>query len=802
MRRGLNMAEALVEYDTQNEAMSSELATQMLNLCGGDHLCLFYERDPGEQMPALVPFIHDGLCKDEQFIYIADDQTVDDLANRLEQAGINVSQQGQRGRLKLWTRQEWRQPGDLASDKKAAQVRSFIAAARNAGFKGVRFAVEMTWALGPDISADLLGHWEATINTLFTPDFPGRIVCQYNCARLAPDVLLAALQTHPLAILGEDVCPNLFYEAPLILAGDHNKAANNHGNGHVDRDLLRHRVEWMISQLRSARIAAKEREELLQKRAALAEAQAHRKRLEQAEAQLAAQVGDLQRLRARADQELEERKRSEAAAYQLAAIVESSDDAIIGKDLDGKIRSWNAAAERIFGYTAREMVGQSVTLLIPRDRQTEERRILQTLRRGERIEHYETVRRRKDGAFIDVSLTVSPIKDAQGQIIGVSKIARDITERKRVEAALRRSETLFRKLADSMPQIVWAARPDGHIDYYNMRWYEYTGFSEGREQENWKSILHPDDAQHSVAEYRRCIYDERPYQIEHRFKDWRTGDYRWFLSRALPVRDESGRVIRWFGTCTDIEDQKQAEEKLEKVVATRTLSLREAIAQMEEFSYTASHDLRAPLRAMQVYTEALMQDFSASLPAEASRYLERIAESAIRLDKMILDVLTFSRIARADLRLQRVPLDKLVRQIVEQYPGMQAPWAEISIAPLPDVLAHEPSLTQAVSNLLTNAVKFVPPKLKPEVRVWSEQRNSHVRLWIADNGIGVAPQYQHRLFNLFERIHPDLKHEGTGVGLAIVRKAVERMGGRTGMESDGANGSRFWIEISAAEAAT
>jgi signal transduction histidine kinase len=308
-------------------------------------------------------------------------------------------------------------------------------------------------------------------------------------------------------------------------------------------------------------------------------------------------------------------------------------------------------------------------ILLPEGLKHEEPGILDRMLRGQAIENYETLRRRKDGSVFDVSLTVSPVRDGNGNVIGVSKVARDIT------------------------------------------------------------------------------------------------------------------------------DKVRAKEKLEQMVAERTASLREAVAQMEEFSYTVSHDLRAPLRAMQSYTEVLLQDFASLLPAEANDYLKRIATNATRLDKMILDVLTFSRIARAELSLERINLDKLVHQIVEQYPGMQAPDAEVQIKPLHDVLGHEPSLTQAISNLLNNAVKFVAPNVKPKICVWSEPEAGGIRLWVEDNGIGVNPKYQHRLFNMFERVHAGLKYDGTGVGLAIVRKAVERMGGKAGMESDGVNGSRFWIEL-------
>src|SRR5262245_43626194 len=225
----------------------SELSRQILNLKQGDHLCLFYDWDPAEQLSAMLPFIQDGLSRDEQFIYIADDQTVEELSGRLDKGGINVAEETDRGRLKLLTRQQWRQPGELNSEKKYLQVQQFINEAMGAGFRGVRFAAEMTWTLGPDIATQQLEHWEATINTIFVPDFPGQIVCQYNRSRLAPDVMLAALHTHPLAILGEEVCPNLFYQAPLILNGKGNGDGHSSGNG-VGISVTK--VEWMIGQLK------------------------------------------------------------------------------------------------------------------------------------------------------------------------------------------------------------------------------------------------------------------------------------------------------------------------------------------------------------------------------------------------------------------------------------------------------------------------------------------------------------------------------------------------------------------------
>ncbi|PTY08342.1 hypothetical protein DB347_01800 [Opitutaceae bacterium EW11] len=382
-----------------------------------------------------------------------------------------------------------------------------------------------------------------------------------------------------------------------------------------------------------------------------------------------------------------EQRRAEELVRHAAAIVEWSDDAIVSKNLDGIIRSWNRGAERIFGYSAQETIGRPITLLLPPERLEEETRILARLRRGERIDHLETVRVKKDGTRIDVSLTISPVKDATGRIVGASKIARDITDRKRSEAAL---EETRRQLA-------------------------------------------------------------------------------------------------------------RANEELEARVAERTASLREAIAQMEEFSYTVSHDLRAPLRGMLGYSQALLEDYGPSLKPEMRLWLKRIAENAQRLDKMVTDILTFSRIGRAELQVERVHLDRLVRDIVTQYPGMLPPRAFIEIEPLLDVRGHEPSLIQVVSNLLNNAVKFVRPGVRPVVRVWTETHGESVRLLVRDNGIGIRAEYRDRLFRMFERVHPDLEYEGNGVGLAIVRKAANRMGGEAGVESDGENGSTFWVQLPRAD---
>ncbi len=372
--------------------------------------------------------------------------------------------------------------------------------------------------------------------------------------------------------------------------------------------------------------------------------------------------------------DITERKKAEENSARLATIVEQSEDAIVTKDLDGIIRTWNAGAERLFGYTAAEVIGKPVTILFPPERLDEEPKILGRIQNGERIEHFDTVRRRKDGTLVNISLAVSPIRDRSGNLLGASKVARDITERVR--------------------------------------------------------------------------------------------------SREL----------------------------LEQTVAERTASLREAVEQMEEFSYSVAHDLRAPLRAMKAYAEVLQENYGARLDETGLSYLEKIRRASERMNRLTQDVLSYSRIARSQLELGPVALDRVVKDILHQYSYLQPPAATIEIAsPLLEVLGNEAILGQCMTNLLNNAVKFIAPGVTPKIRMWTEQRGKNVRIWCEDNGIGVKPQHQERIFQMFERVHPEGKYEGTGIGLTIVRKAVERMRGKVGVESDGGNGSRFWIELRSAE---
>lgn len=236
-------------------------------------------------------------------------------------------------------------------------------------------------------------------------------------------------------------------------------------------------------------------------------------------------------------------------------------------------------------------------------------------------------------------------------------------------------------------------------------------------------------------------------------------------------------------------------EHLEQTVRERTSRLVETNAQLEAFSYSVSHDMRGPLRAMLQYAQILLEE-QTGMTAEGRVYLERISRAATRLDRLIQDVLLYSRVARSEMPLAPVDLDRLIQEIVQQYPEFRPPRANVVMqSALPQVVAHEASLTQCLSNLLSNAVKFVPPGRTAEVRVRTVQTNGTVRIWIEDNGIGIAPKDHQRIFNIFERVHSPKDYDGTGIGLSIVKKTVERMGGAVGLVSELGQGTRFWIDL-------
>jgi signal transduction histidine kinase len=234
------------------------------------------------------------------------------------------------------------------------------------------------------------------------------------------------------------------------------------------------------------------------------------------------------------------------------------------------------------------------------------------------------------------------------------------------------------------------------------------------------------------------------------------------------------------------------------------MELTQVNRELDAFAYTISHDLRAPLRAVNGYVDALVEDYGEALPEEGRGFTRRIVAATDRMENLIQDILSYSRLSREEVNLLPVELEQIIAKVLAQIERLVGDTgAEIDVErPLPSVRAHSPTLVQAIENLISNAVKFMAPGRTPQIRIWAEKQQDCVRLWVEDNGIGIDPAHQERVFQPFQRLHGIESYPGTGIGLAIVRRSLERMGGRCGVISKPGKGSRFWIELPSAEERT
>jgi PAS domain S-box-containing protein len=798
-----------------------------------------------------------------------------------------------------------------------------------------------------------------------------------------------------------------------------------------------------------------------------------------------------QYLAIRAD--ITERKRAEEVREHLAAVVDSSDDAIISKDMNGTITAWNRGAEKIFGYSSAEALGQPMLMLFPPERASEETDILERIRQGGSVEHFETVRIRKDGKSIDISSTISPIRDSSGVIVGASKIARDITQRRQAERALRDSEERFQAMANNIPQLAWMAENDGHIFWYNRRWYEYTGTTpQQMDGWGWQSVHDPEVLPRVLEKWKEAIAAGSAFEMEFPLRG-ADGHFGIFLTRITPEKDSAGQIVRWFGTNTDITALKQVEEKaaaqarelkrsrevleeqarvldlapvlvrdmesrivfwthgaeklyglssqqtlgvvshelfhthfpeplemvekklseagrwegevvhtkrdgsvmilasnwvlyrdehgratrilevntdvtarkhaeerlaeqaeemsrqaeelvssqqalesktrmlklvldsmgegliasdlegrfiiwndsatklmgrnaadlpseqwapyykvflldgitpypedrlplvralhgesaqaemmidhpgrasgvflevtarplkdiegnlfggvavlrditerkaaereiqklnqdLEARVIQRTAQLEEANKELEAFTYSVSHDLRAPLRHMSGFTRILVEDFGPSLPEEAQGHLRRIESGALRMGRLVDELLNLTRVGRQTLSVQVTGLSPIIKDVLSMFEleaqGRQVEW---KVAEMPFVECDPTLISQVFQNLIGNALKYSRPRSRAVIEIGHFQQNGSPVIFIRDNGVGFSMKYADKLFGVFQRLHRAEDFEGTGVGLATVQRIIQKHGGRIWADAELDRGATFYFTLGGRE---
>ena len=482
-------------------------------------------------------------------------------------------------------------------------------------------------------------------------------------------------------------------------------------------------------------------------------------------------------------------------------------------DPAGRIASWNAGAARIKGYPAAEILGEPFARFYPPEDVAAGKpaRELEVAAADGRYAE-EGWRVRKDGSRFWAAVTITPLRDRGGRLRGFAKVTRDMTERRRAEDELRRTVQSLSdvRAALDVSSIVAITDARGRITHVNDRFVEISGYARdellGQDHRVINSGTHPKPF---FVELWRTISSGRVWRGEIRNRA-RAGHHYWVDTTIVPFLDPAdGRPYQFVSIRNDVTARKLAEERLrqlasslEQRVRDRTAELEEANRDLEAFGYSVSHDLRAPLRAMQGFAQAILEDYGDRLDEMGREYAGRVVTAAADMDGLIRDLLEYSRLTRRELPLEPVQVDLVVRQAVEPLATAAAAAADAGLVVSVDVdgcevRASRPALGQVVQNLLSNAVKFVPPGRRPQVRVWCEPRGLMVRLSVRDNGIGIAAEHHGRIFNVFERLHGGEDYPGTGIGLAIVRKAAERMGGRAGVESTPGAGRTFWVELPA-----
>ncbi len=483
----------------------------------------------------------------------------------------------------------------------------------------------------------------------------------------------------------------------------------------------------------------------------------------------------------------------------LGAIVTSSDDAIISKSLDGTIQSWNAAAERIFGYTPQQAVGRHIAMLIPAERIDEEDHIIARLRAGERVEHFETVRLRSDGKSVFVSLTISPIKDAAGRIIGASKIARDISEQKQTQNILREHEQRFRTFVEQVEDYaIFMTDTEGRATSWNEGVLRVLGFMEADfiAQDIVTTIFHADDVARGVPQSELDEAAKTGSSSNDRWMKRKDGTPFWATGVTTGLHDVTGKLLGFMKVMRDQTKQKQMEDELRAVA----MELSEADRRKDEFLATLAHELRNPLAPIRTGLEAMKLFKNDPLQLEEIRStMERQAQQMVRL---IDDLLEMSRITQGKLELRkcRVTLADVVKSAVEAtrpFIDEAGHVLSITLPSQPISLDADPHrLAQVFSNLLNNSAKYTPPGGR--ILLSAERQGSDAIVSVKDNGIGIPSDRMERIFDMFAQVKHPLEegYTGLGIGLTLVKSLVELHDGQVEVRSDQANqGSEFLVRL-------
>jgi PAS domain S-box-containing protein len=471
-----------------------------------------------------------------------------------------------------------------------------------------------------------------------------------------------------------------------------------------------------------------------------------------------------------------------------------TDYAIFVLDPSGNIASWNPGAQRIKGYKADEIIGKHFSIFytepdLAADKPAYE---LKEAARTGRFED-EGWRVRKDGSRFWANVIITRLVDDTGKVIGFGKITRDLTDR-------RQAELRYRLLVEGvLDYAIFSLDSEGHVGSWNLGAERLKGYKAEEIIGRHFSIFYSEaDRQAGLPQK---VLDTASTEGHFEGEGWRyrkDGTKFWASVVVTPLRDEDGVLYGFSKVTRDITERKKLLDELQRHSAELELRMREreeTNAELEAFAYSVSHDLRAPLRAISGFAAALEEDYGSQFDDGARDYLNEIKTAAARMHTLVQDLLEYGRLSRIDMPPQATSLLETVLEAVEQLGREASRLVEVDIPPDIYVIAYPQVLVQVVINLLSNAIKFCVAGLSPKVRVVSETLPGTVRLKVIDKGIGIAPQHQDRIWNVFERLHSREEYAGTGIGLAIVKRAMQRMHGSCGVNSQLTTGSTFWIEL-------
>ena len=493
-------------------------------------------------------------------------------------------------------------------------------------------------------------------------------------------------------------------------------------------------------------------------------------------------------------EDITDRKRSQEQLLLLSKAVESASDAIAITDANGRSTYHNPAFIELFGFSTAALAKVGGPQILYQDAEIAHEVFDTIIQQGSWQGEVEMLN--VQGLTRQIFLRTNSIKDTSGEIVAFLGVYRDITDRKQAMDALAESEERFRTLADTAPVLIWLADANGRYTFFNQTWLQFTGRSSEEELGlGWMSQIHPEDFQSCVQQYLLAVETSVPFRLLYRLRRV-DGEYRWLLNTGVPSKTPCGTVAGYIGSCIDISDRKQLEEQLKK----RAKQLEQSNTELEQFAYVASHDLQEPLRTTASYTQLLAKRYQGKLDAKADKYINYVVDGVHRMQTLIEDLLKYSRVSTRGQEFQRVNCQEIFERAISNFKiAIRKADATVSLDPtcesLPPVMGDETQLLQLFQNLISNAIKYRRTYVKPIVQVAAQRQDDGWLFSVQDNGIGIEEQHRDRIFLIFQRLHTREEYSGTGIGLAVCHKIVERHQGRIWVESQLGQGSTFYFTI-------